>query len=105
MEHHEHGKSGLGQHAHEVEDLEAVVQVEVAGRLVEQQDGGLLRERLGERNPLEIAAGELLGEGVGESVGVGHLHDLAHEAVILTNPVARTEEGGRAGPSSRPRSR
>ena len=68
VEDREHAEALLGgELAHEVEHLEPVVQVEVADRLVEQQHARLLRERLREREALEVAAGELVGGLVGEA--------------------------------------
>ena len=44
--------------AHDVEDLGLVAEVEVRRRLVEQEDGGVLRERARQEDALALAAGE-----------------------------------------------
>ena len=49
----------------QVEDAPASVRVQVPGRLVAQQQLGLLRERAGERDALRLAAGQLGGQVVG----------------------------------------
>ena len=74
----------FGQGADQVQNLHPVVQVEVARRLVEQQHAWLLRERLRERESLQVTAGELVGGLVGKAQRVGELHRaLDHLAVVL----------------------
>ena len=51
------GGMELGEDLH---DLLAGGAVEVAGRLVGQQDGGLVHQRAGDRDPLALAARELV---------------------------------------------
>ena len=53
------------QRVDQVEHALAGVGVEMAGRLVAEQQLGPLRERAGDRDPLRLAAGELARAGVG----------------------------------------
>ncbi len=62
---------GVGQIAYEIEDLHLIAQVQVGGRLVEQQDVGVLGETAGEPDPLQLAAGEALDAPVREVGEVG----------------------------------
>ena len=55
----------VGEVADQVEDLDLVAQVEVGGRLVEQQDAGLLREAGGQPDALQLAAGQLVDAALG----------------------------------------
>ena len=55
----------VGQVADQVEDLDLVAQVEVRGRLVEQQDAGVLREAGGQPDALQLAAGQLVDAALG----------------------------------------
>ncbi len=57
----------LVQLAEEVQDLLRGFAVEVAGRLVGQEDGGVGDQGAGDRHPLVLAAGELV-RLVGETV-------------------------------------
>ncbi len=74
--------SVIGERAHQLEHLERVVEVEVARGLVEQQHARLLRQRLREREPLEVAARELVGGLIGQPGGVGACHDVVHDRVV-----------------------
>src|SRR5262245_28394972 len=58
---HADGRAFAVQLAQEVHDRLAVPRVEVAGRLVGEQDRGPPRERAGDRHALLLAAGELRG--------------------------------------------
>ena len=55
----------------QVHDLELVGDVEERGRLVEQQQVGLLRERHGQPDPLPLTAGELGDEPVAQVGDLG----------------------------------
>ena len=60
----------------ELEDLDAGAEVELARRLVGEQDRVAGRERAGDRDPLLLAAGELVREAVqplAEADAVEHL--------------------------------
>ena len=54
----EHGPPRLDEGAHPLHEPELVMDVEVGRRLVEEEELGLLRERLGQQNPLPLAAAE-----------------------------------------------
>ena len=60
-------------------ELHGLAQLEVEGgeRLVEEQGGGPVDQRPGQRDPLLLAAGELGRPAAGEAV---HAHDLEHLA-------------------------
>ena len=57
--------------AEDLHDLLAGDAVEVAGRLVGQEDAGLVHQRTGDGHPLALAAGELVGPVV-HAVGQAH---------------------------------
>ncbi len=106
MEDGEHAQALLGgELAHEVEDLEAVVEVEVADRLVEQQHPRLLGERLREREALQVAAGELVGGLVGEAERVGERERLVDDLAVALARAPRSAAGAGGGPSRRSRAR
>ena len=76
---HHHGRLPVGVHrlAHQLEDLTAGLRVEVAGRLVGEQDRGPRDEGARDRHPLLLAAGQL-----GRAVAAPALEaDLPHELV------------------------
>jgi hypothetical protein len=54
------------QVADEVEEFDLVAQVEIGGRLVEQQHTGFLGEATGEPHPLQLTAGQVVGAPLGE---------------------------------------
>ena len=82
MEDREHRHPFVGERTREVEHLHPVVQVEVARRLVQQQHPRLLGERLGEREPLQVAPGELVGGLLGETQRVGERHGALHYRAV-----------------------
>ena len=59
---HERGAGALLQREQKVHDFGAGGLVEIAGRLVGEDEGGLGRERPGHGHALLLAAGELAGE-------------------------------------------
>jgi hypothetical protein len=71
--------------AQPVAQLLADLGVERAERLVEEQHGRLDRQRPGQRHPLALAAGELVGHPVRELREVHELEQLLH-AVCSTSP-------------------
>src|SRR6266508_2179082 len=56
---HDHGHAALPQGAHDLEHRAHQLRIERAGRLVEQHDPGLERDRARDGNPLLLAAREL----------------------------------------------
>jgi hypothetical protein len=58
--HHHHRHAGLAQLAHHLEHAADQLGIERAGRLVEQQDARLERERAGDRDALLLTAGQLV---------------------------------------------
>ena len=64
---HDHGDAGVGPDLAD-EDLHVLLGLHVqrAERLVEQQHLGLAGQRPGDRDPLPLAAGELLGQGLAQ---------------------------------------
>src|SRR5690606_21359777 len=71
--HHDRGAARGGQAGHRFEGEQLVVQVEVGGGLVEDQDLGVLRDRAGDRDPLPFTAAELVHRPVGEAVEIDHV--------------------------------
>src|SRR6185503_15549116 len=65
---HDHGHAALPQGAHDLEHRAHQLRIERAGRLVEQHDPGLERDRPRDRDPLLLAARELA-RGVAGAVG------------------------------------
>src|SRR6266545_878097 len=59
---HHHRHAGGRQVPHDVQDLVDHLRVQRRGRLVEQQQLGVHRQRAGDRDPLLLAAGELGGQ-------------------------------------------
>jgi hypothetical protein len=59
---HHHGHAFLGQAHHHVQHLAHHLGVERGGRLVEQHDDRVHRQRAGDRHALLLAAGQLAGE-------------------------------------------
>src|SRR5207249_9023931 len=55
----EHGHAAFAQRAHDLEHRAHELRIERAGRLVEQHDAGLERNRAGDGDPLLLAAREL----------------------------------------------
>ena len=70
----ERGAVLVGQLADQVERLDLVAEVEVVGRLVEQEDAGVLGEAGGQPDPLELAAGQLVDGAVGHGRDPGEGH-------------------------------
>jgi hypothetical protein len=62
------------QVAHHVEHLDLVAQVEVVGRLVQQQHGGLLRQARRQPHALQLAAGQLVHAPVGHRGHARQVH-------------------------------
>ena len=71
----------------QVEHLELVAQVEVGGRLVEQQQIGLLGERHRDPDPLPLAAAHLLDRPVGQLQRAGGGQRLGHGSVVVGRPL------------------
>ena len=61
----DHGLAALGQLGQEVEDLGGGFGVEVAGRLVGDEDGRVVGQRAGDGDALLLAAGKLAGQTFG----------------------------------------
>ena len=115
--HHRHHLHGLALEAlaHQLEDLQAVVDVEIGGGLVEQQHLGPLGQGPGHRHPLFFAAGQAGDRPVGQFLDAGggerlvdqgqvgrggraeavqvrvqsHLHHLAHGVTEADHEVLR----------------
>ena len=75
--HHDHRDALLAiELADDLHDLVRGARIEVAGRLVGQQHGGLVDQRAGQRDALLLAAGELAGRvalAVGQADARQHL--------------------------------
>src|SRR5919201_1965520 len=88
----QHGDHGQIARARELADAELVGEVEMRGRLVEQEDVGLLRERHREDDALALAAGELP-EGSIREVGRVDVRHGACDRVVIA--VGESTEGPR----------
>ena len=87
----------------------ARVEIEVVGRLVEQQQAGLLQQQLRQRDAHLPAAGERLGRPLRvrlrEAEAAQHRRDLQVDGVAVAVPelVAAARRSARASPRARPR--
>ena len=83
MRHHEHGEAALGvQATQQGEDLVGGPRVEVAGRLVGEQQGGPRHQRPDDGHPLLLAARERHRGAVGQRAqahGLEQRHGLGHQ--------------------------
>ena len=68
-----------------------VPQVEVQGRLVEEEERRLLGEGEGHEHSLALTPGELVDRTLHETVGIGVAQGVGHRVGV---PVRRTEQGG-----------
>ena len=83
--------------AHHVHQRDLVVEVEVGGRLIQQQVRRFLRQGHGEEGALLLAAGEFVHALVGKRVGVGRRHDARDDVQIgLAEPSPEVEVGASA---------
>ncbi len=88
MQHHHHGTSTLVvQSPHQLQHVHLVGQVEVGGRLIEQQQVGALGQRHGQPGALPLAAGELVEGAVGEVLDAGHAQRLGHRRLVIRGPL------------------
>jgi hypothetical protein len=72
----------------QVEHLDLVGDVEVGGRLVEQEHVGVLRERHGDPDPLALAARQLVDPSSGELEAARHLEGAGDGALVVRGPRA-----------------
>ena len=86
----EGGEPALGEAADEREGVELGADVEVVGRLVEQQQPRLLGQRPGEVDPLALAAGEGAVEPLGELEGADIGEAAQREGAVVA--AGRREE-------------
>ena len=63
--HHHHRRAGAVDAVERLHDPDGRGRIEVAGRLVRKQERGVVDEGAGDREPLLLAAGELVGEVLG----------------------------------------
>ena len=80
---HHHGGAGPVDPLEQQHDVLAGVRVEVAGRLVGQQHQRPVDERAGDRDPLLLAAGQLVRQPVGLAVEADQLEHLGHDLPIV----------------------
>ena len=81
------GAAGAVQLADHVEHLELVGDVEIGGRLVQQQHLGALCERHGDPHPLALPSGELVEQTALELVGAGEGQRLGDRLLVLVAPL------------------
>ena len=78
----EHGLASVGLRLEQFEDLDAGTEIELSGRFVGEQDRIACRERACDRDPLLLAAGELVRE-VAHPVGEADLFEDARGDVVV----------------------
>lgn len=88
----------LVQPGAQVQDLDLVGDVEVRGRLVEQQQRRLLGQRHGDPDALALAAGQLVHRPVGEVGDPGGGHRLVDDPLVLARPLPQEALVGVAAP-------
>ena len=89
VQHHDDRRAmPSAQVTQQVEHVDLVGDVEEGGRLVEQDDIGLLREGQGDPDPLPLTAGQLLDVPVGELDRAGGAHGSRDGGVVLVGPPA-----------------
>ena len=69
--------------ARDLQHLILVADVEAAGRLVEQQERRLLRQRAGEHDLLPLAAGELVEKPAAHILQIQIAHRIVHHVVVV----------------------
>lgn len=90
VQHHHHGAARLGvQGGDQVEDVELVPQIEEGGRLVEQQQLGVLRQRQRDPGALALTAGQLVDGLLAQGSGAGALQSLVHRLLVGGRPGAQ----------------
>ena len=89
-EHDGHVAAAL-QVADQFEDLRLRRDVERGGRFVGDQHGGLERQRHGDHRALALAAGELMGVGANDPLGVGQA-DFADQGEGLLTALLRRQQ-------------
>ena len=77
-----HGPARLGERSDAAHQVELVTDVEVGRRLVEEEEGSVLRERLGKERPLLLAAGEVRDGAVGEVPDVEGVEGRRHAVTV-----------------------
>ena len=84
----------LARRAQDVEHAQAVTEIEVGGRLVEQHQVAALHEAAGERGPLSLAAAQRRQRAVGERGQLGGRQRLVDRGLVLRRERAeRTTPG------------
>ena len=84
MEDGQHRQAAIGlQPPHGAQEGDLVGEVHVQGRLVEQQQLRLLRERHGHQHPLALASGELVRQPIREVQGVGIGEGALNRALVI----------------------
>ena len=103
--HHDRAAQFLVQLVDEVEHLDRVGEVEVGGRLVEQQDVGALCERHRDPGALTLPAGELVESAVGQVGDAGRAAARPRPRPRRRPTTAESRTGAGAGPGRRGRRR
>lgn len=94
VEHGQHPDALGTQPGKQAQQPGLVLEVEVIGRLVEEQIARPRRQRAGQHHPLALAAGEGMEGAIPDAPGFGHLHGPAHRFLIArADPPQQTEVG------------
>ena len=96
MRHDQRAAALARQLAHQRRDADAMAQIQVRGRLVEQQHAGILRERARQQHELALASRELEHGAVGEILDADPGHRFPRSLEIGPGLEAERAEVGRA---------
>jgi hypothetical protein len=95
--HEQVGEAARGaQLGEQVQDLRLDRHIERAGRLVEQQHRGLLRQCAGDGDPLGFAARQVVHVAAGQRIEVEVGEDLADDVEVTSGPAAQERQVGGA---------
>ena len=96
------GQDGYPETGDDLEDLSLMADVEVVGRLIQDQVVGALRQRPGDEDELLLAAGQGVEAAPGQVLAADSLDGLVHGAVVGAGVPTRTPAcagSGRSSPS------
>ena len=83
MAHHQQRHALCQQRAENFRELLLKFRVEALGRLVQQENFRLQKQHLGQRGPLLLAAGEIIGVAIQQRVQTAQLHHPGHPLLLL----------------------
>ena len=81
--HHQQGDALCQQGAENFCEQLLELRVKALGRLIQQQNFRLQKQHLGQRGPLLLAAGEVVGMAIQQRVQTAQLHHPGHPLLLL----------------------